>query len=523
MEFTKSTWAAVGAALLVAACGGGGGGNAGTQSTSTVRGTLLQSPPLRTVSLTAADLSSELIAAGASGQGLLQLATGSPTGTLPCGVDVQHIRYSTVGGKSEATQASAALMVPTGVGTNCSGARPIVLFAHGTAVERRFNLADLVDKTNPAFDTASLIASQFAAKGFIVVAPNYAGYDSSTLPYHPFLVADQQSKDMIDALTAARVALPTLLAPVSDNGKLFITGVSQGGHVAMATHRAMEAASMTVTASSPIEPVSNLELYGDFIMSGHVPLSSTGLIPMLLTGYQKTYGTLYTASTEYYEPAYAANIEAAMPGALSSDALLTAATIPQLHLFAGTPPDFTLEVPTPGASSIGLWSAGFGASNLITTAARTSYLTFAAASPDTKVALAATPGHPLRAKLALNDMRNWTTGPTSNTSMLICGGALDPTVYFSVNSELSANLWAANSKVKILDLENLYPTYVGPNKLTGLLALTAQGAFAAFKTATATAAGTDPLAQATAVTKDYHGKLAPPPCTAAASNFFASF
>jgi len=54
---------------------------------------------------------------------------------------------------------------------------------------------------------ALIMAAVFASQGYIVVAPNYAGYDSSTLPYHPYLVADQQSKDMIDALTAARSAL----------------------------------------------------------------------------------------------------------------------------------------------------------------------------------------------------------------------------------------------------------------------------------------------------------------------------
>jgi len=32
---------------------------------------------------------------------------------------------------------------------------------------------------------ALIMAAVFASQGYIVVAPNYAGYDSSTLPYHP--------------------------------------------------------------------------------------------------------------------------------------------------------------------------------------------------------------------------------------------------------------------------------------------------------------------------------------------------
>jgi hypothetical protein len=523
MELKKSSCAAACAAAVLVACGGNGG-SAGFHNDNPGRGELVQNPPPRTVSLSAAEFAGQLQARGPSGTSLLNLASAN-TGVLPCGVSVQYMQYGTVGGKGERTQASAALMVPTGSGALCSGARPIVLFAHGTALEKRFNMAELVN-ANPANDESALAASQFAARGFIVVAPNYAGYDSSPLGYHPYLVADQQSKDMIDALSAARTALRSFLAPVSDSGKLFITGASQGGHVSMATQRAMEAAGMVVTASSPSEPVTALELYGDFILSGHVPVSSTGLIPMVLTGYQKTYGGIYNATTEYYEPAYAAGIEPAMPGAFSFDTAVSSGVIPQLHLFATPAPDFTLETPVPSASSMALWSAGFGSGNLVTAAARSSYLLAAAASPDTRTALAANPGHPLRAKLALNDMRNWASGPAAD--MLICGGALDPTVYYSVNAELSANLWAANSRVKLLDLENLYPTYTGTNRLAGpyaTLATSMQAGFAQSVAATraaVAAAGGDASAQAQAVARDYHGKLAPPFCAAAASAFFAS-
>jgi Prolyl oligopeptidase family len=514
MKFTITTWAVVAASLLLVACGGGGG-NAGSVNTNPTRGELMQNPPVRTASLGAAEFSGELQAAGTSGQLLLQLATGSGTGTLPCGVDVQYIKYGTVGAKGEATQASGALMVPTGSGVGCSGARPIVVFAHGTSIEKRYNIADLVDSTNPAYQEATVVASQFAAKGFIVVAPNYAGYDSSTLGYHPFLVADQQSKEMIDAVTAARSALPRLLAPVSDNGKLFITGISQGGFVTMATHRAMQNASMTVTASSPIEPVSAVAAYADFIMAGHVPAGGTYLIPMLLTGYQKSYGTLYSTPTELYEPTYAAGIEAAFPGAYTSTTAVSSGIVPQSHLFTGTAPTDTDPAVWP------LWANGFGAGNLITTAARTTYLTAIAATggADQGFAPAAVPGHPLRTALALNDMRTWTTPARP---MLLCAGSGDPTVFYGANAGLSSNLLAANPYVKILDLENAYPSYVGANQLTGGSVPLLQGGFAAAKAATAAAAGSDPVAQATAVTAAYHGVLAPPFCMAAASGFFAA-
>jgi poly(3-hydroxybutyrate) depolymerase len=58
---------------------------------------------------------------------------------------------------------------------------------------------------------------------------------------------------MMDVLTAARSALPVALAPTAiDNHKLFVTGYSQGGYVAMAAARAMQAAGQIVTASAPM-------------------------------------------------------------------------------------------------------------------------------------------------------------------------------------------------------------------------------------------------------------------------------
>src|SRR6185503_13783280 len=125
------------------------------------------------------------------------------------------------------------------------------------------------------------IAAVFAAQGYIVVAPNYAGYDTSSLGYHPYLNADQQSKDTIDALTAARTALPVSSAPtVMDSGKLFVTGYSQGGFVAMATHKAMQAAGMTVTTSAPMSGPYALLAFGDAIFRGNVSQDSVPNLTM---------------------------------------------------------------------------------------------------------------------------------------------------------------------------------------------------------------------------------------------------
>jgi predicted dienelactone hydrolase len=151
-----------------------------------------------------------------------QQGTLAVAGQPQCAVSVYRVHYNTVGGAGEATDGSAAVFVPTGGGNSCSNSRPVVLYAHGTSLQKSYDMADIANNTE-----ARLVAGVFAAQGFIVVAPNYAGYDKSTLTYHPYLNGNQQGKDMVDALTAARKTFPFIDA--SDDGALFVTGYSQGG------------------------------------------------------------------------------------------------------------------------------------------------------------------------------------------------------------------------------------------------------------------------------------------------------
>ena len=514
MTYFKASWATLGATLLVAACGGGDGGPLGTQNASPARGALMQNPPPRITSMTAADFTAKL-QASASGQGLQQLA-GAPV----CGVDVQYIQYGTVGGANEATTASGALMVPTGSDARCSGARPIVMYAHGTSIAKRYNLADFADNTNPAYSEALLLAALYTAQGYIVVAPNYAGYDSSTLSYHPYLNADQQSKEMIDILAATKKALPVLLSPSSASAKLFITGYSQGGHVAMATHRAMQAAGIPVTASAPMSGPYALAAQSDATFYGNVNAGGTIFSPMIFTSFQKAYGNLYSAPSDIYESAYASGIETLLPGVNDFSTLISSGKLPQFALFSSTPPvpSFAAITPPTGTGATdALFALGFGSANLIKNSVRLSYLTDAMANADgvvptfTNAMPASNPQHPMRVAAKKNDLRGWSPA----APVLLCAGNGDPTVFYGLNTAVMGALWApqiAARLVTVLDVDSA----VG----VGDPFAAAKMGFANAKAATATAAGANAAA---AVTAAYHGSLVPPYCNAAARGFFSQF
>ncbi|MEJ2125440.1 MAG: prolyl oligopeptidase family serine peptidase [Alphaproteobacteria bacterium] len=518
---TVVLWMICFAVVEIGGCNGNGSSTTSANE-SRARGTLIYNPPLRIAHLSAVDFESELNAS-ADGQSLLTL-----TGTPQCGIDFHYIEYATVGAKGESTTATGALMVPNGSAAPCGGPRPIVLYAHGTTAEKSYNIADIVDTDNAGNAESALVAAMFAAQGYIVVAPNYAGYDASPLPYHPYLNADQQSKDMIDALTAARAALGGIPASgTTDDGRLFITGYSEGGFVAMATQRALQDLGRTVTATAPMSGPYALEAMGDAVITGSVNLGSTLFIPLLINSYQNAYSNVYSTLTEVYSASYASGIDSLLPG-LPYAALVANGSLPQLALFSDVTPstgdaalDAVLAIPANP-----LFASGFGDPYLIDNSVRIAYAVDAAINPDGFVPtpasgapVAGASSYGLREDLRVNDMRyDDTFSPAAPT--LLCGGSEDPSVYF-LNAQAMQAFWASFSLpaglLTVLDLE------------TGLGAgdpyAAVEAGFAALKAQTAAdavaAGATD--GGAAAVAEHYHGGLVPPFCTAAARGFFANF
>jgi len=517
-------------AALLAACGDSS--PTSTVSNSTSPGTLAVDPPLRIASLSASALASEL-SASASGAQLLEV-TGAPT----CGVDFYYIKFWTQGGAKETTESSGALMVPTG-GAGCSGARPIVLYAHGTNANQALNIANITDTTNTE---GVLIAAMFAAQGYIVVAPNYAGYDISTLGYHPFLNASQQSGEMMDILTAARTALPgTLSSATSDSGKLFITGYSEGGHVAMATERAMLAAKATVTAAAPMSGPYALEAFGDAIFYGDVDIGSTEFAPLLVNSYQHAYSNVYSAPTDVFSTTYAATAATQLPSTTPIDTLFEEGLLPELALFDSATPvvdipgdtalsaalTAQLAVPTinPANPQTAIFALGFGSPYLVTNDYRISYAVDAATNPDGAVPTP-TAGVPLAAKaptqglrldLYTNDMR---TGWAPTVPTLLCGGDADPTVFFSVNTGTMKAYWSTlvtAGLVQILDVGETPTSTAGFGPIQGAF-LTSQAELLAYYQ-TSAGGGLSLAAATAAVVENYHTNVAPF-CALAARSFF---
>ncbi|WP_127999341.1 alpha/beta hydrolase family protein [Piscinibacter defluvii] len=440
MRFFRWTAAAIAAAVL-AACGGG------SDDDAPARGALLNS-------LVLGQATTAQIDAGTAASGAQAL-----TGAARCDVTIRYVQYSTRAPGGEAVRASAGVLVPGGSAPGCTGERPVVLYAHGTAYEKSKNMAQVSTDSE-----ASGLMAFYAAQGFIVVMPNYLGYDGS-LDWHPFLNAKSQATDMIDALRASKSALSSA-GGTTASAALLVTGYSQGGFVAMATHKEIQenyGTEFTVTASAPMSGPYNVATFFDVAVGpGPIPAGAMSFAPLLLTSYQRSYGNIYSSASDVYQAPYAATSPTLFPGDLSPTEAIAAGLLPN---------DPTQRL---------LWGDG----GLLTDSFRASYATSA-----------------FREATVTNTLLGWT--PTR--PMAMCGGAQDPTIFFSVNTTAAqADFASRGAQVPAFDLENRATLPAGA---TGDLLF---GAFQQQKAA----AG----ANATAL---YHGTLVPPFCIALSRGFFA--
>lgn len=388
--------------------------------------------------------------------------------TPKCGVRVEYMQYDTVDVKGNKTDATGAVFIPTGTDASCSGNRPIVLNAHGTATTKAYNFAEVGNANNEAGPAATLLAALFAGQGYVVISPNYAGYDKSSLAYHPYLNAQQQSHEMADALKAGRevVRRTGSATNVADNGKLFVTGYSQGGYVTMATTRYLETLKEPVTAALPISGPYAMEAFGDVVFGGKVMLGATFFAPLMARNYQEQYGNIYAKPSDMFAPANADEIPSLLPSASMTDMqLILSGKLPASAMFQKAPTgNSTLDTISPSDPA---FSFGFDATQyLVKTDYRLGYLADAQKNVDWAVPYlqgytnyspvpATLPEHPLRKALKANDLRGYL--PTM--PVIMCGGNQDPMVFFDVNTSLMKTLWDTDTnktsatKLGIIDID----------------------------------------------------------------------
>lgn len=211
---------------------------------------ITQAAPLRTTSADAS--SADLVSATPNGTmsvaqinaGLQKLA-GDALSTARQPLDLFKIRYRSRDEKGRWVVLSGLLVLPRG-----GAPKGLVLYAHGTLHDRRlspsrFNGANALPETTEA-------ALIFASGGYAVALPDYLGLGDDATGAHPYPLGAINARNSVDMLAPTRRFIRQKNIAVGE--KLFVTGYSEGGAVAMATLRVLEKpnAPFKVFAAAPM-------------------------------------------------------------------------------------------------------------------------------------------------------------------------------------------------------------------------------------------------------------------------------
>ena len=141
--------------------------------------------------------------------------------------------------------------------------------------------------------------------GYVTPAADSLGIGTAR-GVHPYVHADSEASASVDMLYAMRAYAETD-PTITLNDQVFVTGYSQGGHVAMATHRLLETElsnDFTVTATAPMSgPYSISQEMRKFTTGDEPYLFSAYLVSVVLS-YQAAYGNIYTDLEEIFQPQF---------------------------------------------------------------------------------------------------------------------------------------------------------------------------------------------------------------------------
>ena len=143
-------------------------------------------------------------------------------------VQIWNITYETVYKGSNIT-ASGRAFVPLGNGQEFS----YLAFAHGTITADRDAPSAL-----SIVDIETFVYAAMASTGLITVVPDFIGFGSSKEIMHPYYVEETSALVVVDGLRAVRELMNK--EEISSDAELYLSGYSEGGYVAMATHKYIE-------------------------------------------------------------------------------------------------------------------------------------------------------------------------------------------------------------------------------------------------------------------------------------------
>ena len=208
-------------------------------------------------------------------------------------VNAYAIEYYTTDVDGQLIMVSGLVSIPS----PANGVYPVVQYHHGT----QFNNSDVPSNPDRS-DEAIINSALFAAHGYVTSMPDYIGQGKSEVN-HPYLYSQSEANAGADMLKAVKELCSDL--DVSVSGKLFITGLSEGGHATMALQSYLETSNseqaFTLTGSAPIAGPYDLPTCWNF-WNEQSPHGCSPLAAHLILAYKDIYGFSDTLDDIFISP-----------------------------------------------------------------------------------------------------------------------------------------------------------------------------------------------------------------------------
>ncbi len=232
-------------------------------------------------------------------------------------LDLHKVNYRSTDEKGRSVVLTGLVVLPKGGAPN-----GMVMFNHGTIADPRKAPSRYMGTADGTEPESAILA--FASGGYAIVMPDYLGLGDHKAP-HPYPLNVVNSRSGFDMIKPARSLISNLNANVGE--RLFITGYSEGGGIAMALVRELEKSrdpQHQVFASAPASGPYDLSgATREFMLTQ--PTDQAGfVIRLYLASYMayyfhKEYGVKLT---DYFKPSMALTVSTAYPANITDENLI---------------------------------------------------------------------------------------------------------------------------------------------------------------------------------------------------------
>ena len=221
--------------------------------------------------------------------------------TLNYTVETISINYYTTDGSGRQIIASGALIIPRG-GSSLS----LVSIQHGTQMKD-----DLVASVSPINSTEGIIGLIMASMGYLVAVPDYPGFGVSNI-MHSYTHAESLIPCVIDLMRAGRTY--SSQHHITLDGKVFLTGYSEGGYASLVTQRKIEleySQEFNLTAVAPMAGPYDLNgMMQKLFQTGQY--NHTAYVAYIITAYNNIYG--WNRLNDFFNAPYSSRVQSLFDG-----------------------------------------------------------------------------------------------------------------------------------------------------------------------------------------------------------------